>query len=190
MQTKSLITLAAATALFSASSQAACPYGKTKSHSGNFSYAVYTPDIRAGFIRTGGGYGYGMQKAAKPDIVDTAAAAGSFNTLVAAVKAAGLVDTLKNDGPFTVFAPTDAAFAKLPAGTVDNLLANPEKLAQILKYHVVPGKLDARAVTGMSKLTTVEGSPLAVSDIAIAKTDIMTSNGVIHVIDEVLIPSS
>jgi uncharacterized surface protein with fasciclin (FAS1) repeats len=144
-------------------------------------------------VRTGGYGNYGSghtMTQAKPDIVDTAVSAGQFSTLVKAVQAAGLVDTLKGDGPFTVFAPTDAAFAKLPAGTLEALLADPEKLAQILKYHVVPGKLDARKVMGMSQLATVEGSPLPVDSISIASTDIMTSNGVIHVIDEVLVPQS
>ncbi|MDJ0739362.1 MAG: fasciclin domain-containing protein [Gammaproteobacteria bacterium] len=141
------------------------------------------------FIRVGG-YGHSKAKPAKPDIVDTAVSAGSFNTLVEAVKAAGLVETLKSDGPFTVFAPTDEAFAKLPKGTLESLLADPDKLAQVLKYHVVPGKLDAKAVTSVSQLSTVQGSALSVGDIAIAQTDIMTSNGIIHVIDEVLIPQS
>jgi uncharacterized surface protein with fasciclin (FAS1) repeats len=109
---------------------------------------------------------------------------------VQAVQAAGLVDTLKGDGPYTVFAPTDEAFAKLPPGTVEALLNDKEKLTQVLTYHVVPGKLDAKAVTGMSTLPTVEGSDLPVASIRIATTDIMTSNGIIHVIDEVLIPQS
>jgi uncharacterized surface protein with fasciclin (FAS1) repeats len=139
------------------------------------------------FIRTGG---YTMQETAQPDIVDTAAAAGSFSTLVQAVQAAGLADTLKGDGPYTVFAPTDAAFAKLPAGTLEALLADKDKLTQVLTYHVVPGKLDAQQVTGMTRLATVEGSELPVASISITQTDIMTSNGIIHVIDEVLIPQS
>ena len=125
-----------------------------------------------------------------PDIVDTAVAAGSFDTLVTAVKAAGLVDVLKGDGPFTVFAPSDAAFAKLPAGTLEALLADKEKLTQVLKYHVVPGRLDSGKVTAMSALPTVQGSKLPVDSIRIASTDIETSNGIIHVIDEVLIPAA
>ena len=139
-----------------------------------------------------GGYGVkeSMKTASRPDIVDTAVSAGTFNTLVQAVQAAGLVDTLRGDGPFTVFAPTDEAFAKLPAGTLESLLADKEKLAAVLKYHVVPGKLDAEAVISQSELPTAEGSTLSVVDIKIADTDIMTSNGVIHVIDEVLIPAS
>jgi uncharacterized surface protein with fasciclin (FAS1) repeats len=132
------------------------------------------------------------------DIVDTAVAAGTFDTLVAAVKAAGLVDTLKSDGPFTVFAPNDEAFAKLPAGTVEGLLKDPKKLAAILTYHVVAGKNDAAAVIAAGSLTTVQGQSLTVDtkdgvSIGGAKvlaTDVMTSNGVIHVIDTVLIPQS
>lgn len=139
------------------------------------------------FIKAGS---YGMKQAAKPDIVDTAVSAGSFSTLVQAVQAAGLVETLKGDGPFTVFAPTDEAFAKLPAGTLEALLADKEKLTAVLTYHVVPGKLDAKAVTSQTELATVQGSNLVVGDIKIATTDIMTSNGIIHVIDEVLIPAS
>jgi uncharacterized surface protein with fasciclin (FAS1) repeats len=132
----------------------------------------------------------------KKDIVDTAVAAGSFNTLVAAVKAAGLVDTLKSPGPFTVFAPTDEAFAKLPEGTVEALLKDKEKLTAILTYHVVPGKLMAADVVSKSSLKTVQGQSLKVStgggakidNANIVKTDIVTSNGVIHVIDSVVLP--
>jgi uncharacterized surface protein with fasciclin (FAS1) repeats len=130
------------------------------------------------------------------DIVDTAIAAGSFNTLVAAVKAAGLVDTLKSPGPFTVFAPTDDAFAKLPEGTVEALLNDKEKLTAILTYHVVPGKMMAADVVSKSSLKTVQGQSLQVStsdgakvdNANIIKTDIQTSNGVIHVIDTVVLP--
>ena len=177
--------IASAAVLYAASASAQCPMHKEgiiKGYDGGLGGYTANP-----FIRTGG---YQAAAPTRPDIVDTAAAAGSFDTLVVAVQAAGLVDTLKGDGPFTVFAPTDAAFAKLPAGTLDHLLANPDELAKVLKYHVVPGRLDASDVTSMSRLSTVEGSPLAVADIAIVKTDIMTSNGVIHVIDEVLIPQS
>ncbi len=135
---------------------------------------------------------------AKKDIVDTAAGAGSFNTLVAAVKAAGLVDTLKGAGPFTVFAPTDDAFAKLPKGTVEDLLKpeNKEKLAGILTYHVLAGKVMAADVKTM-KAKTVNGKELdikagaegvTVDKAKVVKTDIGTSNGVIHVIDTVLLP--
>jgi uncharacterized surface protein with fasciclin (FAS1) repeats len=122
------------------------------------------------------------------DIVDTAVAAGSFNTLVTAVKAAGLAETLKGDGPFTVFAPSDEAFAKLPAGTLEGLLADKEKLVEVLKYHVVPGRLDSGTVVSMTNLPTAQGGKLPVSSLKIAQTDIETSNGIIHVIDEVLIP--
>jgi len=132
------------------------------------------------------------------DIVDTAVEAGTFKTLVAAVQAAGLVDTLKGDGPFTVFAPNDEAFAKLPAGTVENLLENPEQLAAILTYHVVAGKRIAADVVGADSLQTVQGQSLTVdtsdgvsiSGAKVLATDVMTSNGVIHVIDTVLIPKT
>lgn len=136
----------------------------------------------------------------KKDIVDTAVAAGSFNTLAAALKAAGLVDTLKGDGPFTVFAPTDEAFAKLPEGTVESLLKpeNKDKLTAILTYHVIVGKVYANQVVELSSATTVEGSDIAIevkngqvvldSNSTVTKTDIKTSNGVIHVIDQVLMP--
>jgi uncharacterized surface protein with fasciclin (FAS1) repeats len=133
---------------------------------------------------------------AQSDIVDTAVSAGSFNTLVTAVKAAGLVDTLKGPGPFTVFAPTDEAFAKIPKADLDALLANKEKLAAVLTYHVVPGKVMAADVKpGMVK--TVQGSDLTISTMngavmvdnaKVIKTDIMASNGVIHVIDSVVMP--
>jgi uncharacterized surface protein with fasciclin (FAS1) repeats len=133
------------------------------------------------------------------DIVETASAAGQFNTLLAAAQAAGLVDVLKSDGPFTVFAPTDEAFAKLPAGTVEELLKpeNREKLAAILMYHVVPGELMASDVLEMSSLKTVQGEELKIwmkdgkayiDDAQIIKTDISASNGVIHVIDSVVLP--
>ncbi|MEO8129266.1 MAG: fasciclin domain-containing protein [Bryobacteraceae bacterium] len=133
------------------------------------------------------------------DIVDTAVSAGSFNTLVAAVKAAGLVDTLKGAGPFTVFAPTDEAFAKLPAGTVEDLLKpeNKAKLVAILTYHVVPGKVMAAAVVKLHMAKTVNGQELAVKaskdsvmidNAKVTKTDILCTNGVIHVIDTVVLP--
>jgi len=139
------------------------------------------------------------ETAAKKDIVDTAVAAGSFKTLAAALKAGGLVDTLKGAGPFTVFAPTDAAFAKLPAGTVEDLLKpeNKAKLVSILTYHVVPAKAMAADVAGMTSAKTVNGKELklhaadgkvTVGDATVTKADIVASNGVIHVIDTVLIP--
>ena len=132
------------------------------------------------------------------DIVDTAVAAGSFGTLVAAVEAAGLVETLKGEGPFTVFAPTDEAFAALPAGTIDALLADPQgQLTQILLYHVVPGKVMAADVTDGAEVATVQGSPVnfmvadgavMINDANIVATDIEATNGVIHVIDKVILP--
>ena len=135
----------------------------------------------------------------KKDIVDTAVDAGSFNTLVAAVKAAGLVDTLKGDGPFTVFAPTDAAFAKLPAGTVEMLLKpeNKAKLVAVLTYHVVPGKVMSGDLTGKKlEAKTVQGSSVSidatkgvmVDGANVTSADIETSNGVIHVVDTVIQP--
>jgi len=133
------------------------------------------------------------------DIVDTAVAAGSFKTLVAALQAAGLVDTLKSEGPFTVFAPTDEAFAKLPAGTVEDLLKpeNKSKLIAILTYHVVPGEVLASQVTKMKSAKTVngesltiqvEGGAVMVDNAKVIKTDILCTNGVIHVIDSVMLP--
>ena len=136
---------------------------------------------------------------AQSDIVDTAVAAGQFNTLAAALKAAGLVDTLKGTGPFTVFAPTDAAFAALPAGTVENLLKpeNREQLVAVLTYHVVPGRHPAAKVAAMDDATTVNGAGLdiaasggavTVQGARVLTADVNASNGVIHVIDKVLIP--
>ena len=139
--------------------------------------------------------------AADKDIVDTAVSAGNFKTLVAAVEAAGLVETLKGDGPFTVLAPTDEAFAKLPEGTVASLLKpeNKAKLAAILTYHVIPGKamaadvvkLDAKTVKtvqGGGIQVSVNGGAVMVNDAQVIKTDIACSNGVIHVIDTVILP--
>lgn len=135
----------------------------------------------------------------KKDIVDTAVAAGSFGTLATALTAAGLVDTLKSEGPFTVFAPTDEAFAKLPAGTVESLLKpeNKAQLTAILTYHVVSGKVMAADVVKLTSATTVNGADVAikvtdgtvsVNNATVTATDIAASNGVIHVIDTVLIP--
>ncbi|MEB3218447.1 MAG: fasciclin domain-containing protein [Nostocales cyanobacterium 94392] len=131
------------------------------------------------------------------DIVDTAISAGSFNTLVAAVKAAGLVDTLKGEGPFTVFAPTDDAFAKLPEGTVDGLLKDIPQLTKILTYHVVSGKVMAADVVKLDSATTVEGSEVKIdasngvkiNDATVSQADVEADNGVIHIIDTVLLPS-
>jgi uncharacterized surface protein with fasciclin (FAS1) repeats len=139
--------------------------------------------------------------AADKDIVDTAVAAGQFKTLAAALTAAGLVDTLKGPGPFTVFAPTDAAFAKLPAGTVDTLL-KPEskaKLTAILTYHVVAGKVmaadviklkEGKTVNGAMVAVKVDGGNVMINNAKVTTTDIAASNGVIHVIDTVLLPPS
>ena len=132
------------------------------------------------------------------DIVETAVDAGSFKTLVAAVKAAGLVDTLKGKGPFTVFAPTDAAFQKLPAGTLETLLKpeNKDKLVAILTYHVVAGDVKAADVVKLTAAKTVQGQPVTIdaadgvkiNDAKVVQADIACGNGVIHVIDAVLIP--
>ena len=130
------------------------------------------------------------------DIVDVAVGAGSFNTLVTAVKAAGLVDTLKGAGPFTVFAPTDEAFAKVPKETLDALLADKDKLTAVLTYHVVPGLVMSKDVSA-GKVKTVQGSELTITtdggvkvdDANVVKADIVTTNGVIHVIDAVVLPS-
>ena len=140
-----------------------------------------------------------MDKSAPKDIVDTAVAAGSFNTLAAALTEAGLVETLKGPGPFTVFAPTDAAFAKLPAGTVEALLKDKAKLTSILTYHVVSGKVAAKDVVTMDSAKTVNGQSVTIKVMGetvnidgatVTKADIEASNGVIHVIDTVLMPKS
>ena len=143
---------------------------------------------------------FGAVTAKAADIVDTAASAGKFTTLVAAVQAAGLVDTLKGDGPYTVFAPTDAAFEKLPAGTVDNLLKpeNKEMLVAVLTYHVVPGKIMAGDIAGKkTEVDSVQGDALSidatdgvmVDNAMVIAADIEASNGVIHVIDAVVLPN-
>lgn len=132
----------------------------------------------------------------KQDIVDTAVGAGQFTTLVTAVKAAALVDTLKGEGPFTVFAPNDAAFAKIPKAELDALLADKDRLTSVLTYHVVPGKLMAADLAGKTSLTTVQGTELKldtrkgvkVAGATVISADIATSNGVIHVIDSVVMP--
>ena len=131
------------------------------------------------------------------DIVETAIKAGSFNTLIAAVKAAGLVDTLKGEGPFTLFAPNDAAFAKLPAGTAEGLLKDIPKLKKILTYHVVSGKVMAADVAKMKSAKTVEGSDVKidassgvkVNNSSVTTADVAADNGVIHIIDTVLMPA-
>lgn len=134
----------------------------------------------------------------KKDIVDTAVEAGNFKTLAAALEAAGLIETLKGSGPFTVFAPTDEAFAKLPAGTVEALLKDKQKLTQILLYHVVPGNVQAKDVVKLESAKTAQGSSVRISvtggkvmidNANVVKTDIVATNGVIHVIDSVIIPN-
>jgi uncharacterized surface protein with fasciclin (FAS1) repeats len=133
---------------------------------------------------------------AEKTIVEIAASSGSFETLVTALKTAGLADALSAEGPFTVFAPTDEAFAKLPAGTIEALLADKEKLTAVLTYHVVAGKVMAKDVMGMTSATTAQGKKVTfdtsngvmVNNAKVVKADIVASNGVIHVIDTVLIP--
>ncbi len=150
--------------------------------------------VAAAALIAGSAYAGSMKK----DIVDTAVNAGSFETLVAAVQAAGLVETLKGDGPFTVFAPTDEAFAALPEGTVEELLKpeNKDQLAAILTYHVVPGKVMSGDLSDDMMATTVQGTDVMidldngvmVQDATVVSADIETSNGVIHVIDKVILP--
>jgi uncharacterized surface protein with fasciclin (FAS1) repeats len=149
----------------------------------------------------GADHGKGTKASAsekKMDIVETAVNAGSFKTLVTAVKAADLVETLKSEGPFTVFAPSDEAFAKLPEGTIESLLKDKKKLASVLTYHVVPGKVMAADVVKLDKATTVQGQDIAITKkdgavmvdgAKVVMTDIEASNGVIHVIDAVILPS-
>jgi len=141
---------------------------------------------------------YGKKE--KKDIIEVAVSNGSFNTLAAALEAAGLVETLKGEGPFTVFAPTDEAFAKLPEGTVDSLLKpeNRDQLIAVLTYHVLPGKVTASEVVGLTSAETVNGQSVSINvrgetvmidNATIAAADVMASNGVIHVIDEVILPN-
>lgn len=161
-----------------------------------FRFTIGATVLTVGLLLAGPAKGESMPD---KDIVDTAVSAGSFKTLVAAVQAAGLVATLKGEGPLTVFAPTDEAFAKLPEGTVENLLKpeNREKLTAILTYHVVPGKVTADKVVALSSAKTANGQDLTINarngnvmvdNANVIKTDIMTTNGVIHVIDAVVIP--
>lgn len=137
------------------------------------------------------------QKTSDKDIVTTAVEAGSFNTLATALTEAGLIDVLKGKGPFTVFAPTDDAFAKLPKGTLESLLENKDQLKKVLLYHVVSGEVMASDVVNLTEANTVEGSKInikvndgkvMINDANVIKTDIKTSNGVIHVIDSVILP--
>ena len=160
--------------------------------------AVIAQLFLAATFAVAGNYG---EKKATSDIVDTAVQAGQFQTLAAALDAAGLIGTLKGDGPFTVFAPTDEAFAKLPEGTVEELLKpeNKDQLIAILTYHVVPGRVAAADVVKLSEATTVngadvmievEGGSVMVDNATVIATDIETSNGIIHVIDTVILPTS
>jgi uncharacterized surface protein with fasciclin (FAS1) repeats len=122
------------------------------------------------------------------DIVATASAAGSFSTLIAAVEAAGLVSTLQGDGPFTVLAPTDAAFAKLPEGKLDALLQDKAALESLLTYHVIPGRLSAADLVEAGEAATVNGAPVTLAQLDVASADVEASNGIIHVLDTVLTP--
>ncbi len=147
-------------------------------------------------LAVAGNYGGMRAKDKAMDIVDTAVAAGSFNTLVTAVKAADLVDTLKGDGPFTVFAPTDEAFAKIPTDKLQALLQDKAALTKVLTYHVVPGKVMAKDVMKIDSAKTVQGQSIKINTLdgvridnaKVVKADIETSNGVIHVIDTVILP--
>jgi uncharacterized surface protein with fasciclin (FAS1) repeats len=169
-------------------------YGYGKAHGMDGSCGGKTPGY---VLKTG------MEKASEAaaapggDIVDIAVGAGSFNTLVAAVEAADLVGTLKGEGPFTVFAPTDEAFAKIPKAELDALLADKEKLTAVLTYHVVPGKVTAADVAKLDSATTVQGGSITidssdgvkVNGATVVKAGVMASNGVIHVIDTVIMPN-
>jgi uncharacterized surface protein with fasciclin (FAS1) repeats len=170
----------------------------TRKIAGIFKLLIAAQFVLVATQASAGNYG---DKAKSKDIVDTAVAAGQFNTLAAALEAADLVGTLKGDGPFTVFAPTDAAFAKLPEGTVESLLKpeNRDQLVAILTYHVVPGEVTAADVVKLSEAKTVNGQDVAITvadsgvrinDANVIKTDIDASNGVIHVIDTVILPGS
>ena len=176
-----------------------------KAHGGQSSYyraAVYTMPSNGGgmqSMRVGhhmSGYAKPTASASQKDIVDIAASAGDFDTLVTAVKAAGLVDTLKGEGPFTVFAPTDAAFAKIPSDQLNALLKDKDALVKVLTYHVVPGKVKAAQVVRLSAAETVQGQSITidtrngikVDNARVIKTDIDAENGVIHVIDTVIMP--
>ncbi len=141
----------------------------------------------------------GSSKAVEANIVQTADSAGSFTTLLAAAQAAGLAETLSGAGPYTVFAPTDEAFAKLPEGTVANLLDNPDQLREILLYHIVPGRVPASEVIGLDSATTAQGTDVTfrvadfgvlVNNARVTTLDIEASNGIIHVIDTVILPTS
>jgi uncharacterized surface protein with fasciclin (FAS1) repeats len=163
--------------------------------------AVSTMAFSTAFANHHSGYGENKEKSNTGNIVETAVAAGSFETLVAAAQAAGLVEALSGEGPFTVFAPTDEAFAALPEGTVAALLLeeNRDQLIAILTYHVVPGKVKAADVAGLDSATTLQGQDITITvedetvridGATVVKTDVRASNGVIHVIDAVILPSA
>jgi uncharacterized surface protein with fasciclin (FAS1) repeats len=167
-------------------------------NSNGFTIRAFVPAL-AVFLAVGSVYAGSCGSQAShshKDIVDTAVSAGSFGTLVTAVQAAGLVEVLKGEGPFTVFAPTDEAFAKLPKGTIEALLADKEALTKVLTYHVVPGNVLAADVVKLHSAKTVQGQSISidtssgvkVDDANVVQTDIIASNGVIHVIDSVILP--
>ncbi len=190
----SLVTLAANSAI-----AGGCDWKKMQNASSGPSEARYydagmeNTAASGAFIKTGN---HGMKQS--KDIVDTAVSAGDFTTLVTAIKAAGLVDTLKGEGPYTVFAPTDEAFAKIPKEDLQALLKDKEALTRVLTYHVVSGKVTSTDVAKLKTAKTVEGESVTIStgsgvkinNASVIKADIMTSNGVIHVIDTVLMPKS
>lgn len=162
---------------------------------GMYKSAADKPQYGSG--KTAGSYDAGNLTGAKPktsqatgDIVATASAAGSFSTLIAAVEAADLVTTLQGEGPFTVLAPNDAAFAKLAEGTLDGLLQDPDALSSVLTYHVIPGRLTAADLVEAGEATTVNGDVVTLAQLDVADADVEASNGIIHVLDTVLIPSS
>lgn len=133
---------------------------------------------------------YGKHMRAGGDVIDIAKRSGEFGTLLTAVRAAGLTGLLEGRGPYTLFAPTDSAFEKLPEGTLQELLADKEKLTEVLKYHVVPGRISALQILEKRELSTAAGQPLQTRDLSVVRADIQARNGVIHVIDAVILPSS
>ena len=158
-------------------------YGESASAYGKESRKTEQPAAAASSGHTASSDASGL------DIIETAAAAQNFSTLIRAAEAAGLYDVLRGDGPFTVFAPSDAAFENLPAGTVEALLADREKLTAVLTYHVVPERLTAADLVQQREFTTVQGQTLSLDKLSVALADIEASNGIIHVIDTVLIPA-
>ncbi len=206
--TAALIGLTAtATSTFAghcASGKSAGTYGYGPSPMGYYRPAIYQRPRGYNGYRVinvghhmGGGHTKAMTNPAQNDIVDIAMSSDDFTTLVAAVKAAGLVDTLKADGPYTVFAPTNEAFAKIPKDQLDALLQDKDALTKVLTYHVVPGKVMAADVTKLSSAKTVQGQSISIdtrdgvkiNNARVIKTDIVAENGVIHVIDTVILPN-